>query len=156
MERHALKIVNTCQNGKNYSNLETTCGQSSNLYLNVVQFSNTSVYQTSVAAKDSCFPALVSNIYCNGIAHFEKVNSCQNTKIYSYLVTPGANVIKLFTVVTYCHSMVIPSFCVIKLYYLGNYLGMAVNYHGIKLFYNIGQKCLHSVSYLKYHGNFLW
>ncbi len=33
-----------------------------------------------------------------------------------------------------------PSFCVIKLYYLGNYHGMAVNYHGIKLFYNIGQK----------------
>jgi len=36
--------------------------------------------------------------------------------------------------------MVTPSFCVIKLYYLGNYHGMAVNYHGIKLFYNIGQK----------------
>ncbi len=53
---------------------------------------------------------------------------------------PGANVIKLFTMVIYCHSMVISSFCVIKLYYLGNYLGMAVNYHGIKLFYNIGQK----------------
>jgi hypothetical protein len=47
---------------------------------------------------------------------------------------PGANVIKLFTAVIYCHSMVIPSFCVIKLYYLGNYHGMAVNYHGIKLF----------------------
>ncbi len=53
---------------------------------------------------------------------------------------PGANVITLFTKVIYCHSMVIPSFCVIKLYYLGNYHGMAVNYHGIKLFYNIGQK----------------
>jgi len=52
--------------------------------------------------------------------------------------------------------MVIPSFCVIKLYYLGNYLGMAVNYQGIKLFYNIGQKCLLSVANLKYHGNFLW
>ncbi len=54
--------------------------------------------------------------------------------------SPGANVIKVFTVVIYCHSMVIPSFCVIKLYYLGNYHGMAVNYHGIKVFYNIGQK----------------
>jgi hypothetical protein len=54
----------------------------------------------------------------------------------------GANVIKLFTAVIYCHSMVRPSFCVIKLYYLGNYHGMAVNYHGIKLFYNIGQKSL--------------
>jgi hypothetical protein len=38
--------------------------------------------------------------------------------------------------------MVIPSFCVIKLYYLGNYHGMTVNYHGIKLFYNIGEKSL--------------
>jgi len=35
--------------------------------------------------------------------------------------TPGPNVIKLFTTVFYCHSMVIPSFCVIKLCYLGNY-----------------------------------
>ena len=69
---------------------------------------------------------------------------------------PGANVIKLFTAVIYCHSMVISSFCVIKLYYLGNYHEMAVNYHGIKLFYNIGQKSLLSVSNLKYHGNFLW
>ena len=47
-------------------------------------------------------------------------------------VPSGANVIKLFTAVIYCHSMVIPSFCVIKLYYLGNYHGIAVNYHGIK------------------------
>ena len=51
----------------------------------------------------------------------------------------------------YCDSRVIPSFCVINLYYLGNYLGMAVNYQGIKLFYNIGQKCLLSVSNLKYY-----
>ncbi len=58
------------------------------------------------------------------------------------LLKPGANVIKLFTAVIYCHSMVISSFCVIKLYYLGNYHGMAVNYDGIKLFYNIGQKSL--------------
>ncbi len=53
---------------------------------------------------------------------------------------PGVNVIKLFTIVIYYHSMVIPSLCVIKLYYLGNYHGMAVNYHDIKLFDNIGQK----------------
>jgi hypothetical protein len=45
----------------------------------------------------------------------------------------GANVIKLLTTVTYCHSMAIPSFCVIRLYYLGNYHGMAVNYCGIVL-----------------------
>ncbi len=44
---------------------------------------------------------------------------------------PGPNVIKLFSVVSYRHSMVIPSFCVIKLYYLGNYHGMTVNFHCI-------------------------
>jgi hypothetical protein len=55
-------------------------------------------------------------------------------------MTSGANVINIFTAVSYCHSMVISSFCVIKLYYLGNYHAMAVIYHGIKLFYNIGQK----------------
>jgi hypothetical protein len=33
--------------------------------------------------------------------------------------------------VIYCHSMVIPSFCVIKQHYLGNCCGMAVNYQGI-------------------------
>jgi hypothetical protein len=48
-------------------------------------------------------------------------------------VTPGPNVIKLFTVVIYRHSMVILSLCVIKQYYRGNYCGMAVNYHGIYL-----------------------
>ncbi len=42
----------------------------------------------------------------------------------------GANVIKLFTAVIYCHCMVIPSFCVIKHYYYGKYHRMAVNYHG--------------------------
>ncbi len=46
-------------------------------------------------------------------------------------LAPGANVIKLFTMVIYHHSMVILSFCVIKLHYLGNYSGMAVNYQGI-------------------------
>ncbi len=70
----------------------------------------------------------------------KNVNYCLNTNIYTYLETSGANVIKLFTMVIYCHFMVIPSFCVIKLYYPGNYHGIAVNYHGIKLFYNIGQK----------------
>ncbi len=43
----------------------------------------------------------------------------------------GANVKKKFTMVIYCRSVVIPSFCVIKMQYLGNYGGMAVNYHGI-------------------------
>ncbi len=56
------------------------------------------------------------------------------------MLPPGANVIKLFTAVIYHHSMVIPSFCVIKLYYLGNYSGMAANYHGILTLEKIGLK----------------
>ncbi len=67
------------------------------------------------------------------------------TKHKFEVLNPGPNVIKLFTAVSYRHSMVIPSFCVIKLYYLGNYHGMTVNYHGIKLFYNIGEKSALSV-----------
>jgi hypothetical protein len=51
--------------------------------------------------------------------------------MFYILTPPGGNVIKLFTVVIYHHSMVILSFCVIKMYYPGNYNGMAVNYHGI-------------------------
>jgi hypothetical protein len=38
-EQHALKNVNNCLNTNIYSNLETSGGQSSNLYLNVVHFS---------------------------------------------------------------------------------------------------------------------
>jgi hypothetical protein len=52
------------------------------------------------------------------------------TSLYVTL-TPVANVIKLFRAVIYHHSTLKPSFCVVKLYYLGNYCGMAVNYHGI-------------------------
>ncbi len=40
--------------------------QNSNLYLNVVHVLNTSANYTSVAAKDSCFSALVSNT-CSSI-----------------------------------------------------------------------------------------
>ncbi len=55
----------------------------------------------------------------------------------------GAIVVKLLTVVIYSHSMEILSFFVTKLYYLGNYCGMAAYYCGILtlqevLFYNIG------------------
>ena len=38
MEQHALKIVNNCLNCNIYSYLETSGGQSSTLYLNVVPF----------------------------------------------------------------------------------------------------------------------
>jgi hypothetical protein len=50
----------------------------------------------------------------------------------------GAIVIKLFTAVIYHHSMVILSFFIIKLYYPGNYIGMAVNYHGILTLEKVG------------------
>jgi len=49
IEQHNLKNVNNCLNTNVYSYLETSVGQSSNLYLNV-HFFNTSVNKTSVAA----------------------------------------------------------------------------------------------------------
>ncbi len=64
MEQHTFKFVNNCLNTSIYSYLEISGGQSSNLFLNVVNFFNTSVNLTSVAASDSCFPALVSNMPC--------------------------------------------------------------------------------------------
>ncbi len=50
MEQHTIKNVNNCLNTNIYSYLETSGGQSCNLYLNVVHFFNISVYFTSVAA----------------------------------------------------------------------------------------------------------
>ncbi len=44
----------------------------------------------------------------------KNMNSCWNTKISFYLEISVANVIKLFTVVIYCHFTVIPSFFAIK------------------------------------------
>jgi len=43
MEQRTFKNVNTCLNTNIYSYLVTSSGQSSNLYLNVVHFFNTSV-----------------------------------------------------------------------------------------------------------------
>ncbi len=43
MEQRALKNVNNCLNTNISSYLETSGGQSSNLYLNVVHFFNTSL-----------------------------------------------------------------------------------------------------------------
>ncbi len=44
MEQHTLKNVNICLNTNIYSYLDISGGQSSNVYLNVVHFFNTSVY----------------------------------------------------------------------------------------------------------------
>jgi hypothetical protein len=65
MEQCTLKNVNNGLNSDIYSYLETSGGKSYNLYLNAVHFFNTSVNYTSVAALDSCFPALVSNMRCS-------------------------------------------------------------------------------------------
>jgi hypothetical protein len=54
------------------------------------------------------------------------------------MLPPRANVIKLFTMVIYHHSTIIPSFCVIELYYLGNYNGMAINNCGILTLEKVG------------------
>jgi hypothetical protein len=43
MEQRALKYIYNCLNNNIYSYLQTSGGQSSNLYLNVVQFFNASV-----------------------------------------------------------------------------------------------------------------
>jgi hypothetical protein len=58
------KNVNNCLNNHIYPNLETSGGQSSNLYLNVVHFFNTSVNKTTVAA-------LLSNMHCSISASLE-------------------------------------------------------------------------------------
>jgi hypothetical protein len=54
------------------------------------------------------------------------------------LQVQGANVIKLIALVIYHHLTVIPSLCVTKLYYLGNYCAMAVNYWGILALEKVG------------------
>jgi hypothetical protein len=43
MEQDALKNVNSCSDTNISSYLETSAGQGSNLYLNVVHFFNTSI-----------------------------------------------------------------------------------------------------------------
>jgi hypothetical protein len=43
------------------------------------------------------------------------------------------NVVKIFTVVIYCHFIAILSFFPVKLFYLCNCHGMADNYHDIVL-----------------------
>ncbi len=50
MEQHIKKNVNNCLNTNIYSDLTASGGQSSNLYLNVANFFNTRVNETSVTA----------------------------------------------------------------------------------------------------------
>jgi hypothetical protein len=59
------------------------------------------------------------------------MKNCHNSFI---TLAIGVDVLKLFAIVIYHHFVVIPSFCVIKQHYLGNYCRMAVNYHGKNLY----------------------
>ncbi len=68
MEQRTLRNANNYWNTNIYSYLETSGGQSSNLYLMLVHFLNTSVNKTSVAAYDNCFPALMSNMCCSMVS----------------------------------------------------------------------------------------
>ncbi len=65
MEQCILKHVNNYLNTNIYPYLETSGNQHYNIYLNVVHFFSPSVNKTSMAAKDCCFPALVSNTCCS-------------------------------------------------------------------------------------------
>ena len=51
--------------------------------------------------------------------------------LHHFHIPPRDNIIRIFIMVIYCHSMVLPSFCVIKQYYRGNYCRMAIDYCGI-------------------------
>jgi len=59
------QIVNYCLNTNIYSYLETSGGQSSNLYLNVVHFSTPVLIRHLEQLKTVLFPALVSNMCCS-------------------------------------------------------------------------------------------
>ncbi len=52
MEQHTLKNVNKCLNTNIYSYLETSVGQSPNLFLNKVNVFNTNVNYMSLIAKN--------------------------------------------------------------------------------------------------------
>ena len=83
----ALKNVNNCLKTNIYSYLDTSGGQSPNLYLNVVHFS-TPVLIRHLWQLKTCFCALVSNMCCSIQGFFVKqsVNlhggfSCKTNKI---------------------------------------------------------------------------
>jgi hypothetical protein len=74
--------------------------------------------------------------------------------------SPGAKVIRLFTKVIYCHSMIIPSFCVIKQYYHGNIVLQQYyhgNYYGMIVFTLLkGFRTLAHGGQIKYCCSILW
>ncbi len=97
MEQHNLKKVNNYLNTNIYSCLETSGGQSCNLYLNVFHFFNTSVNKTSVT-EDCCFPALASNRR-SYIQKWKRINEKQSARWQhlSQLIV-GAFLVEIFYV----------------------------------------------------------
>ncbi len=72
MEQHTFKNVSNCLNTNIYSYLETSGGQSSNLYLNAVHFLTPVLIRHLWQLKTAVFPAQVSNMHCSiGIYSFE-------------------------------------------------------------------------------------
>jgi hypothetical protein len=84
---------------------------------------------------------------CTRLARKNRKNEWTNTLAYlailiknSFVImTLGANVLKLFTEVIYCHSIALLSFCAIKQYYYSNYHRKAPHYNG-KKFYKTGPR----------------
>ncbi len=72
MEQHTLRIINKCLNANVYSYLETSGGQSSNLYLNVFQFLIRHLWQLkSVVFLHWCLISVFSidNLAIYGLKH---------------------------------------------------------------------------------------
>ncbi len=67
-------------------------------------------------------------------------------------LAPGTNVIKPITVVIYCHSMVILLLCATKLYYLGNYHGMAINYREMLTLQKVGIKLMRNFTSVLFYN----
>jgi hypothetical protein len=73
---------------------------------------------------------------------FENIGIAVNYCSIFKTLAPKANVIKLFIAGINHHFIVTLSFCVLKLYYPGNYCGIAVNCHGILTLEKLGLKVL--------------
>ncbi len=73
----------------------------------------------------------VTNLLALTLRHSELEIIIEQLIFHKQVLPPGPYGIKLFSEANYHHSMVLPSFCVIKQHFLGNYCGMAVNYHSI-------------------------
>ncbi len=69
----------------------------------------------------------------NVLAYYENAKIAALSSFIT--LAPGRSVIKLFTAINYYHSVVIPSFCFISLYFFSNYCGVKVNYNGSVVIY---------------------